>query len=109
MNYKYDVHRSHNVGEPVAHITEGIYSFVMEDEARLNRQLSLTASIGWFGRRGYKVEEYNSKTGISDLPNSHDSNINALAALDYHPSANQHQVHDEPLLALRPYEGQILL
>lgn len=84
VNYKYDVHRSHNVGEPVAHISEGIYSFVMEDEARLNRQLSLTASIGWFGRQGYKVEEYNSKTGISDLPNSHDSNINALAALDYH-------------------------
>ena len=82
--------RSHNVGEPVAHISEGIYSFVVEDEARLNRQLSLTASIGWFGRQGYKVEEYNSKTGISDLPNSHDSNINALAALDYHPSANQH-------------------
>lgn len=84
MNYKYDVHRSHNVGEPVAHISEGIYSFVAEDEARLTRQLSLTASVGWFGRQGYKVEEYNSKTGISDLPNSHDSNINALAALDYH-------------------------
>lgn len=89
VNYKYDVHRSHNVGEPVAHISEGIYSFVAEDEARLTRQLSLTASVGWFGRQGYKVEEYNSKTGISDLPNSHDSNINALAALDYHPSANQ--------------------
>ena len=89
VNYKYDVHRSHNVGEPVAHISEGIYSFVAEDEAHLTRQLSLTASVGWFGRQGYKVEEYNSKTGISDLPNSHDSNINALAALDYHPSANQ--------------------
>ena len=89
-NYKYDVHRSHNVGEPVAHISEGIYSFVVEDEARLNRQLSVTASVGWFGRTGYKVEEYNSKTGITELPNSHDSNINALAAIDYHPSADQH-------------------
>lgn len=36
------------------------------------------------------MEEYNSKTGITELPNSHDSNINALAAIDYHPSADQH-------------------
>ena len=89
-NYKYDVHRSHNVGEPTAKISEGIYSFVVEDEAKLNPQMSLTASLGWFARQGYKIEEYNKKTGISEMPNSHDGNINALAAFDYHPSANQH-------------------
>ena len=89
-NYKYDVHRSHNVGEPVAHITEGIYSFVVEDEARINPQMSVTASIGWFARQGYKIEEYNKKSGITEMPNSHDGNINALAAFDYHPTATQH-------------------
>lgn len=89
-NYKYDMHRSHNEGEPVAHISEGIYSFVVEDEARINPQMSATASLGWFARQGYKVEEYNKKSGITEMPNSHDGNLNALAAFDYHPSADQH-------------------
>lgn len=89
-NYKYDVHRSHNVGEPVAHISEGIYSFAVEDEARLSPQLSATASVGWFARQGYKIEEYNAKSGLTEMPNSHDGNVNALAAIDYHPSALHH-------------------
>jgi len=89
-NYKYDVHRSHNVGEPVAHISEGIYSFAVEDEARLSPQLSATASVGWFARQGYKIEEYNAKRGLAEMPNSHDGNVNALAAIDYHPSALHH-------------------
>lgn len=89
-NYKYDVHRSHNVGEPTAHITEGIYSFVVEDEARINSQISVTASLGWFARQGYKIEEYNKKHGITEMPNTHDGNLNALTAFDYHPSATQH-------------------
>ena len=89
-NYKYDVHRSHNVGEPVAHISEGIYSFAVEDEARLSPQLSATASVGWFARQGYKIEEYNAKRGLTEMPNTHDGNVNALAAIDYHPSALHH-------------------
>lgn len=88
-NYKYDVHRSHNEGEPEPKISEGTYSFVLEDQADLLRQLSLTASVGYFGHKGYTVEEYKNKE-ISDLPTSDDHNFNALIALDYHPVATQH-------------------
>lgn len=67
-----------------------IYSFAVEDEARLSPQLSATASVGWFARQGYKIEEYNAKRGLTEMPNTHDGNVNALAAIDYHPSALHH-------------------
>ena len=63
---------------------------IVEDEARLSPQLSATASVGWFARQGYKIEEYNAKRGLTEMPNTHDGNVNALAAIDYHPSALHH-------------------
>ena len=89
-NYKYDAHRSHNEGEPEPKISEGTYSFVLEDQCDLLRQLSLTSSVGYFGHKGYTVEEYSAKKGITSLPTSNDHNFNALIALDYHPLATQH-------------------
>lgn len=89
-NYKYDVHRSHNEGELEPKISEGTYSFVLEDQCDLLRQLSMTASAGYFGHKGYTVEEYSAKKGITDLPTSDDHNFNGLIAVDYHPVTTQH-------------------
>jgi len=89
VNYKNDVHRSHNLGEPEAKMSEGMYSFVVEDEYRFDPQWSATGSIGYFGHKGYKIENYTNKQ-IENLPTSNDHQVNGLAALDYHPNDNHH-------------------
>lgn len=95
FNYKNDVHRSHNEGEPEPKISEGTYSFVLEDEWRPMDALSMTASVGYFGHKGYSAEGYETlkgskQKGIVDYPTSNDHEVNGLFAIDYHPVASQH-------------------
>lgn len=95
INYKNDVHKSHNEGEPVAKISEGTYSFVLEDEYKFTGYLSTVASLGYFRHEGYSTEMYGKQEGIKgtnifEMPTSDDSQMNGLVALDYHPSQNHH-------------------
>lgn len=58
MNVKYDVHRSHNAGEPVAKQSEFTFSFSVEDTWTLGENLSFLAGIGYFRHKGLKAENY---------------------------------------------------
>lgn len=89
VNYKNDVHRSHNEGEPEAKMSEGTYSFVVEDEYSFAPQWSAVGSVGYFGHKGYTIENYE-KGKIINLPTSKDDQVNGLAAVDFHPNDVHH-------------------
>lgn len=58
LNAKYDVHRSHNVGEPVAKQSEYTFSVSAEDAWQLGENLSFLIGAGYFRHKGLKAENY---------------------------------------------------
>lgn len=93
--WKADVHRSHNVGEPVARQTDHIWSVAVEDRWRISDAWSATAGLGLFGRKGTKAQSYDDPTGgkdyhIVDNPLTSDTELNFQAAADYRFAAGQH-------------------
>lgn len=86
VNGKYDVHRSHNEGEPVAAQKEYMLSASVEDTWVVLPRLTLLGGIGYFKHKGIKIESYEKKgTGyeIVTYPTSSDDNINYQFAADY--------------------------
>lgn len=92
--WKEDVHRAHNVGEPVARQRDDVYSIAAEDRWTLSPSLQLTAGIGYFGRKGRQVQAYEDPTGgndqeIVDKPLTSDGELNYQASVLYSPTSMQ--------------------
>jgi|LAHS01.1.fsa_nt_gb iron complex outermembrane receptor protein len=90
LNYKNDVHRQHDDDDPTARMSEGMASVVVEDTWRLSQRLALSGSLGWSAHKGYTIEEYSVKTGLTGLPKSSDNDLNALLSIDYRPGRMNH-------------------
>lgn len=91
MNGKYDAHRSHNIGEPVATQTEYTMSLAAEDTWQARNNLTILAAVGYFRHKGVKAENYEQSAGskeygIVDYPLSSDHDLNYQAAIDYLPA-----------------------
>lgn len=94
VNGKYDVHRSHNEGEPIATQSEYTLSTALEDTWQIRDDLTMLAAVGYFVHKGVKVENYepikDSKDyGLVGYPLSSDYDINYQAALNYRPASGQ--------------------
>ena len=69
LHWKDDIHREHNLGEPVRTMQDAITSLGVEDVYRIFEQFSLIGGISYDLRKELQAQDYNSKTGvISDFP-----------------------------------------
>lgn len=92
--WKTDLHRSHNIGEPVVRQRDEIYSVAAENRLSLSPSLELTAGVGLFGRKGREAQAYEDPEGgkdrrIVDKPLTSDIELNYQASVRYSPVASQ--------------------
>jgi iron complex outermembrane receptor protein len=87
--FKNDQHREHNLNEPVRHFQDNTYSFSLEDNFEINKELSLITGLSYNLRQSVKAEDYNSSAGtITDFPSNHNDALNAQIGVYYSLSAN---------------------
>lgn len=91
VNGKYDAHRSHNIGEPVATQTEYTLSLAAEDTWQVLDNLTVLAAAGYFRHKGVKAENYEKPAGSKEYeivayPLSSDHDLNYQAAINYIPA-----------------------
>jgi iron complex outermembrane receptor protein len=69
LHYKHDIHREHNLGEPVRMVRDAIISTGVEDMYRVLENLSFIGGISYDLRKSLQAKDDNSKTGVmSDFP-----------------------------------------
>jgi iron complex outermembrane receptor protein len=86
---KNDVHREHNVGEPVRHFADNTLSLAMEDVLLAGRKLWFVPGIGYHIRKSQKAEDYNATAEtITELPANTNDALNAQLAVYYRLSAS---------------------
>ena len=62
FHWKHDIHREHNLGEPVRMVRDATLSFGVEDVYRLFDQFSLIGGVSYDYRKSLQAQDYNSKT-----------------------------------------------
>lgn len=89
LQYKQDVHREHNEGEPVRTFSDRTFTAGVENELRLAPGLLLLTGASYNNRAGIKAQDYNSaaKT-ISDFPSANNNAFNIQGGLVYRPDAH---------------------
>jgi iron complex outermembrane receptor protein len=84
LQYKQDVHREHNEGEPVRNISDRTFTAGIENELQLTRQLLLLTGFSFNNRTSIKAQNYNSTTKeISDFPSNNNNAFNIQGGLAY--------------------------
>lgn len=84
---KEDVHREHNLGEPIRRFRDQTQSFNLEDSHRFTDALSLVTGLGYDQRKTIEAEDYNSKTKlVSDFQRDTNDAANAQLGLLYNTS-----------------------
>lgn len=88
-HFKEDVHREHNLGEPIRRFRDQTQSFGIEDVQQLGERLSLVTGLGYDQRKTLDAQDYNSTTKvISDFRKADNDATNAQAGLLYKVSAS---------------------
>ena len=78
LHWKDDIHREHNLGEPVRTMQDAIISLGAEDVYRIFEQFSLIGGISYDFREELQAQDYNSKRAvISDFPMDDTHALNA--------------------------------
>lgn len=84
---KEDVHREHNLGEPVRRFRDQTQSFNLEDSQQLTQKLSLIGGLGYDVRETREAEDYNSTTRVvSNFRRDTNDAFNAQLGLLYRTS-----------------------
>lgn len=82
--YKQDVHREHNVGEPVAKMSDATATAGIENQLKITRQLLLFTGMSFNSRSSLTAQHYNSDAGtIDNFPSNHNNAVNVQGALQY--------------------------
>lgn len=69
FNYKHDIHRENNLGEPIRLVRDATVSVGIEDVYKMLENFSLVGGLSYNVRKSLQAQDYNSKTGaISDFP-----------------------------------------
>jgi len=75
--WKEDVHREHNAGEPTRWFKDRTTSLTVEDSQAITSTLTAVVGVGRDNRRSIQAEDYNSTTkAVSDFPRIDDSATN---------------------------------
>ncbi|WP_293956620.1 MULTISPECIES: TonB-dependent siderophore receptor [unclassified Sphingobacterium] len=90
VQYKQDVHREYNVGEPQRSMNDGNFTFAVEDRFKITKVLDLTAGVSYNNRRSLKAQNYNADSDeISNYPPNSNDAFNVQGAVQYRLKANQ--------------------
>lgn len=85
VQFKEDVHREHNEGEPVRRFDDQTITIGVEDVFKVTEKFTVIPGVSYNSRENKKAEDYNSTTKvISDYPDAGKSDaINAQIGLFY--------------------------
>ncbi len=84
LQYKQDVHREHNEGEPVRKIADGTFTAGIENQLKLAQQLLLLTGFSYNNRSSIKAQGYNSATKeITEFPSNSNNAFNIQGGLVY--------------------------
>lgn len=87
--WKQDVHREHNEGEPVRTMSDNTYTAGLENELKLPHNLTLLTGVSFNRRASIKAQDYNSTTKqVSDFPTNDNNAFNIQGGLKYQPDDN---------------------
>jgi iron complex outermembrane receptor protein len=84
MHYKTDMHREHNIGEPIRHFADNTLSVGIDDNYSFKDKWQLISGFSFNNRTSLLAQEYNAITEtLSDFPKNNNSALNAQLAIDY--------------------------
>ncbi|RZJ73031.1 TonB-dependent receptor [Flavobacterium sp.] len=84
VQYKQDVHREHNVGEPERTMSDGTFAIGLENELKLTQKFSFLTGVSFNNRSSVKAQDYDSDANsVSDYPSNSNSAFNVQGALVY--------------------------
>jgi iron complex outermembrane receptor protein len=90
VQYKRDVHRENNEGEPVRTMSDRTFTAGIENVLTLTRKLTLLTGFSYNNRTSIKAEEYNSTAKeVRDLPSNNNNAFNVQGGLRYQLSNDQ--------------------
>jgi iron complex outermembrane receptor protein len=88
VQYKQDVHREHNEGEPERTMSDKTLTLGMENEFRLLPSLTLLTGLSFNNRASIKAQNYNSTTKeITDYASNDNNAVNVQGGLQYRLNA----------------------
>jgi iron complex outermembrane receptor protein len=82
LQYKRDIHREHNVGNPIQRMEDDILSLGVEDTWTLTPRTSLVGGVGWDRQEGRHADDLQG-TAIAPFPTGTANGWNAQTALRY--------------------------
>lgn len=80
--YKQDVHREHNIGEPIRRDADNNFYAGLEDTYHLTSALKVNAGVSYNDRRSTQTQQY-IQSVVSDLPNNSNSAWNVQGLIQY--------------------------
>lgn len=84
IQYKQDVHRENDLGEPARTMSDRTVTAGVENELRLTENLLLLTGLSVHNRASIKAQEYNDDTKeIIDFPANNNSAFNVQGGLEY--------------------------
>ncbi|GGG74925.1 hypothetical protein GCM10007415_03100 [Parapedobacter pyrenivorans] len=90
VQYKQDVRREYDLGEPEQNMNDGNFTLAIEDRFRITEVLDLTAGVSYNNRKSFSAEDYNADTDeISNYPSNSNNAFNIQGALQYRLTPNQ--------------------
>lgn len=88
VQYKQDVHREHNEGEPERTMSDKTFTAGVENEFMIIPALSLLTGFSYNNRASIDAQNYNSTTKeITDYPSNNNNAVNVQGALVYRLNA----------------------
>ena len=78
LHWKEDIHREHNLGEPVRTVSDATASIGAEDVYRIIKQFSLIGGVSYDLREGIEAQDFNSNTMV--ISNFHMDDTHAFNA-----------------------------
>lgn len=87
LQYKQDIHRENNAGEPVRTMSDKTFTAGMENEFRILSNLLMRAGFSYNNRASIKAQNYNTGTKeITDFPANNNNAFNLQGGLEYRPN-----------------------
>ncbi|MDN5287491.1 MAG: TonB-dependent receptor [Mucilaginibacter sp.] len=81
-HFKQDVHREHNVGEPVRRDADNNFTVGAEDTYHITSALKANVGVSYMNRRSIDAQQYTNNV-VSDLPANNNSAWNLQGLLQY--------------------------
>lgn len=86
IQYKHDVHRENNEGEPVRTMSDATFTVGVENELHFSPQVLLRTGLSYNNRSSITAQNYNSTTKqVTDYPGNRNDAVNVQGRLEYKP------------------------